>query len=110
MAATFPGVWIFQIVAAPFALGILLVAGTVWRMLEPSLPQTTENPFVIGTFIAAVLLDFVLILGMSLAGFYEGWRIGWLCAKGQAWRQVIGEGPTAKLIHSVKKWLRDRKN
>jgi len=108
MAATFPGVWIFQIVAAPIALGILLLAWLVWRVLEPSLPETTENPFVIGMFIAAVFVDFVLILGMSLAGFYEGWRAGWLCAKGRRWREVISEGPTARLIQSMRQRLKGR--
>jgi hypothetical protein len=108
MAATFPGVWLFQIVAAPFAVTVLLLAGAVWWTLEPNLPETTESPFVIGAFIAAVLVDFVLVLGMSIVGFYEGWRTGWFCAKGRPWREVIGEGPTARLIHSMKKRRKDR--
>jgi hypothetical protein len=106
MAATFPGVWLFQIVAAPFAVGILLLAGTVWRLLEPSQPETTESPIVIGAFLAAILTDCVLILGMSAVGFYEGWRTGWLCAKGRPWREAIGEGPTARLIALARKRLK----
>jgi hypothetical protein len=110
MAATFPGVWIFQIAAAPFVLGILLIAAAIWRILEPNMPQTTDNPFAIGTFFAAVLIDFILVLGMSIIGFYEGWRTGWLCAKGRRWHDVIQEGPTAKLIFSTRNRLKARKD
>jgi hypothetical protein len=110
MAATFPGVWLFQIVVAPFALSILLIAWIVWRGLEPNLPETTENPVVIATFIAAVFIDFLLILGMSVLGFYEGWRTGWSCGKGRPWRDVVRQGPTARLMASATQRLKIRRN
>jgi hypothetical protein len=102
MAATFPAVWLFQILAAPFVVAILLIAALVWRVLQPSLPTTTDNPIVIGTFVAAVLVDFVIVAGMSLLGFCEGWRAGWWRAKGRGWLETIQQGPSAKLIRSLR--------
>jgi hypothetical protein len=102
MAATFPAVWLFQILAAPVVVAILLIAALVWRILQPGLPATTDNPVVIGTFIAAVLVDFVIVAGMSLVGFYEGWRAGWWRARGRGWLETIQQGPSAKLVRSLR--------
>jgi hypothetical protein len=108
MVGTFPAVWLFQIVIAPFAFCILLLAGMMRWFLEPSLPATTENPVVIRIFIAAVLVDVALVLAASVLGFYEGWRAGWRCAMGRSWREAIGDGPSMRLIRLARMRLRER--
>ncbi len=102
MVATFPGVWLFQMVAAPFALGFLLLAHLVWWLVDPGLSQTTENPVVIITSVAAALVSLALVAAMSVMGFYEGWRAGWLRAKGLGWRETVQQGPSARFVHFLR--------
>jgi hypothetical protein len=101
MTGTFPFVFVYQIIALPFIGCILLAAFAFWRILEPAGSTTTDNPFVIVVFIGAILLSGNFFLAISLTGFYEGWRTGWACANGRAIRQVMAEGPTAKLLRRV---------
>jgi hypothetical protein len=98
MAATFPFVFVYQIIAAPIVMCILLVCWGFWRILEPGGAAMTSNPFVIVVFIGGILSSGALILSMSLAGFYEGWRTGWACANGRPIRETMWEGPTARLL------------
>ena len=98
MAATFPFVLAYQIAAAPFVAGLLFVAWAFWKILEPGASTTTQNPFVIVVSIGAALSSFCAVLGMSLAGFYEGWRTGWACGKGLRLRDVLSEAPTLRLL------------
>jgi hypothetical protein len=95
MAATFPFVIAYQILAAPFVAGVLLANFAFWKILEPGNSTTTENPLIIGVSIGAAFLSLSLMLAMSLAGFYEGWRAGWACAKGRRFQEVMWEGPIA---------------
>jgi hypothetical protein len=98
MAATFPAVFVFQIVAAPlavliFGLGLL---GLWW--LGPG-----GDPAVgAGLMLAILAAEFLLIGGMSLLGFYEGWRAGWMVSKGQGLGGVLARGPTARLVRALK--------
>jgi len=103
MVGTFPGVFFFQLVAAPVAFAVLLIAWLVWRLIEPGNSTTTENPIVIGTSIAVVLIDLLVIGGMSLLGFYEGWRAGWQISKGSRWRDAIAHGPSARILRNLRK-------
>jgi len=98
MAGTFPFVLIYQLIAAPIVAVMLCIAFVVWRILEPGGSTVTENPLVIGTSIIAVFVSFGVILIMSLAGFYEGWRIGWAFANGRRFRDVFNDGPTVKVL------------
>jgi hypothetical protein len=98
MAGTFPFVFAYQIIAAPFVAVLLLADLALWKILEPGVSATTQNPLVILVSIAAAFLSFGAMLTMSLAGFYEGWRTGWACAKGRRFQEVLYEGPTVKLI------------
>jgi len=101
MAATFPFVFVYQIIAAPFVACILLAAWEFGRILEPGGSTTTSNPLVIVVFIGGVLLSGSLVLAMSLAAFYEGWRTGWACANGRPIREAMREGPTMRLLRPL---------
>jgi hypothetical protein len=94
MAATFPFVFAYQVAAAPLVAGLLFVAWAFWKILEPGASATTQNPFVIIVSILAALSSICAMLGLSLAGFYEGWRTGWACGKGLKLRDVLSEAPT----------------
>jgi hypothetical protein len=102
MAATFPGVFLFQLVAAPFAFGIILIAWLFGLALVPIQTVVALLSF------SAVVAAFLVMLAMSLAGFYEGWRVGWSFAKGQRLREIAKQGPTARLIRSIRRRLRPR--
>jgi hypothetical protein len=97
MAGTFPGVFLFQLLAAPVVITILLGMHVFWKTLEPGLSTKTENPLVIVGSIIGMYLVLGIMAGMSLAGFCEGWRIGWAWAKGRRFRDVVEEGLLARL-------------
>jgi hypothetical protein len=98
MAGTFPFVFAYQLIGAPFVAALLLAAFAIWKILEPGASTTTQNPLVIAVGISAAFLSFGTMLTMSLAGFYEGWRTGWAYAKGRRFQEVLYEGPTVKLL------------
>jgi hypothetical protein len=98
MAGTFPFVFIYQIIAAPFVAALLLAAFGICNILEPGSSTTTHNPLVIVVSITAALLSFGTMLTMSIAGFYEGWRTGWACADGRRFQGVLYEGYTVRLL------------
>src|SRR6516225_7660046 len=66
MAATFPFVFAYQIVATPFVAGLLFLAWAFWRILDPSASE--QNPFVSLVSLGIALTSLCLMLGMSLAG------------------------------------------
>jgi hypothetical protein len=47
------------------------------------------NPMVIVASIVSVGLVFVIVVTMSLTGFWEGWRVGWAFAAGKDFRSVV---------------------
>jgi hypothetical protein len=98
MARTFPFVFAYQIIAAPFVAASLLMAWAFWKILEPGASSTNQNPFVIVVSIGVALLSLVAMFVASVAGFYEGWRIGWAYGNGRALQEVLYEGPTLKPI------------
>lgn len=72
----------------PFVVAYQIVAGSAFA-------------FVVGLSITAALLSFGLISIMSLAGFYEGWRTGWQCGKGQKITDVLWRNRSTKLLLSL---------
>jgi hypothetical protein len=101
MAGTFPFVFAYQIVAAPFVVAIMLVAWAFGKILEPGSSTPTQNPLLITVSIAMAFLSLGVMVAMSIAGFHEGWRFGWACGKGRPWREVIWEGEAAALLRRV---------
>jgi len=110
MAGTFPFVFAYQVIAAPFVAGILLVVWAFWKILEPGTSTTTENPVIIVVSLGGAFLSFVVMLTMSLAGFYEGWRTGWGFASGRRFQEVIWEGPTVRLLRRLLQKARSRRS
>jgi hypothetical protein len=106
MAGTFPFVFVYQLIAAPIVAALLAAAIGFWKILEHGGSANTENPLVIGTSIIAAITSFGVILVMSLAGFYEGWRVGWAFANGRRVRDVFNEGPTVKLLSHLRRKVR----
>src|SRR5262245_18316651 len=84
MAGTFPGVIAYQILAVPVVLMILVGIRFFWKLLESGDSTVTNNPIVIIVSIGGALIAFVIVLGASLAGFWEGWRAGWSLMMGQS--------------------------
>lgn len=103
MACTFPAVIAFQLAALPLAAIIMGVALLAIRLVDPSNSSETANPAVIGIGLALVVAEFAVFAGASLLGFFEGWRTGWLIAKGQGVRSVISRGPSARLLNAVRR-------
>ena len=108
MAGTFPFVFAYQAIAAPFVAGILLAVWAFWKILEPGTSTTTESPLIIGVSIGGAILFFTVMLSMSPAGFYEGWRTGWACARGRHFQAVMWEGPTTRLLRRLLQKARSR--
>lgn len=77
-----------------------------WRPGEETNPCAacgTTNKFSIGSPVhylderiglALMLVEFAVFAGMSVLGFFGGWRTGWLISSGQA-HSVISRGPSA---------------
>jgi len=103
MACTFPAVIVFQLAALPLAAIIMGVALLAIRLIDPTNSPETSNPAVIGIGLALVLAEFAVFAGMFLLGFFEGWRTGWLVAKGQGVRSVISRGLSARLLNAFKR-------
>jgi ABC-type phosphate transport system permease subunit len=87
IAATFPFVFAYQIMAAPVVLTILLGAFALWRLLEPV--STKKNPVVAGGFFIAIIGSAIIMFVASLAGFADGWRTGWGLARGRPINETL---------------------
>jgi hypothetical protein len=103
MAATFPAVFLFQAVAAPLIVAMVVGAAWLSGILDPASKVThvTTNGLVIAMISGMVLLAFVIMLTVSILGFLEGWLLGWRCAYGERFRDVIRRGPTARLLRPL---------
>jgi hypothetical protein len=102
MACTFPAVIIFQFAALPLAVIIMGVALLAIQLIDPTNGQVTSNPAVVGVSIALVLAEFGVFGGMSLLGFIEGWRTGWLVGGGRDFRSAISTGPSAQVLRRLR--------
>jgi hypothetical protein len=79
MASSFPGVFFFQIVSAPFVILLSLTAIAVSHFFRP--------PDLIILFLAMGMICIPVIA--SLLGFYVGWRAGWEWAAGRSVRRFL---------------------
>jgi hypothetical protein len=82
----------------PIVAGLLFLGWASSKIMDPGASETTQNPFVIVVSLGLALTSFCLMLGMSLAGFYGGWRTGWACGKGLSLRDALSEASTLKLL------------
>jgi hypothetical protein len=80
MAATFPAVFLYQIMAVAVDAVILLSA-----VLAQSL-NTKIGDAVLGWLLLQTVL---VMLVLSLLGFWEGWKVGWACGRGCALRDAL---------------------
>src|ERR1017187_2507775 len=101
MAGTFPAVLLYQALAAPIALTILFAVWLFWKVVEPGPSTVATSGVVIVVSFAGAISAFTVVLAMSLLGFYEGWRIGWGCGKGQRLSEVIDIGASARFLRKL---------
>lgn len=100
MTATFPSVFLFHAVAAPLIAAMIVGVAWLSGFLDPAskVTHTTTNGLVIAMSIGSFLLAFVTMLAVSIIGFLEGWLLGWRCAHGEHFRDVVKRGPTVRLL------------
>jgi hypothetical protein len=103
MAATFPSVFLFQAAIAPLLAAIVIGMAWLSGILDPTSTGThvTTNGLVIAMLIGTAVFVFVTTLTVSIIGFFEGWLLGWRCARGERFRDVIKRGPTARLLRRL---------
>ena len=82
MAGSFPGVFLFQLLAAPVVLILLFFGGIFWLFH----PGDAGKAVLIVTM---VLLMFGVVAAASLLGFYAGWRSAWEFAAGRSVRAFL---------------------
>ena len=83
MAGSFPGVFMFQIIAAPFVALILLPVIGVLQFFHP--------PDFVVVFVSIPFVVFLISIPLiaSLLGFYTGWRLAWELAGGGSVRECL---------------------
>ena len=106
MAFTFPGIIIYQVLAAPAVAALLGTMMLLWKTLEPGPATTTSNPAVIAASIITVVLAFSVVLATSLAGVWEGWRLGWAFAAGESFKSTVRSGILFRIAHRVRSGVR----
>ncbi|HEY2330109.1 MAG TPA: hypothetical protein VGI63_09900 [Verrucomicrobiae bacterium] len=95
MAGSFPGVFLFQLLAAPpFVLFLLVIAG-ISHFFRP--------PDILIIFLALFIISIPAIA--SLLGFYAGWRVAWELAAGRSAREFL---VTDRVLGPVVRFLRRR--
>lgn len=93
MAGSFPGVFLFQLVAAPLTAAILLIIAGISHFFRP--------PDVIIMFLALSISGITAVA--SLLGFYTGWRVAWELAAGRSARQFL---QTDRVLGPMSRFLR----
>jgi hypothetical protein len=88
MAATFPAVFLFQIIAGVVDAVILLLAALI---------ASRHTRIGDAIFPWLLLLTVIVMFVMSVVGFCEGWRVGWACGKGYALGEAVLERPLVRL-------------
>jgi hypothetical protein len=106
MAGTFPVVFLYQAVAAPIALVILSAVALFRKVVEPGGSAQTTSPVVIGVTLTGAFAAFAVVLGMSLLGFHEGWRIGWEVGAGRRLGEAIDRGASTRFLAKVLNTIR----
>jgi len=103
MACTFPAVIAFQLAALPVLAVVLGVGLLVLQVINPSHALASDSPAITGAWLAVALAWFLIFGGASLLGFCEGWRAGWLVARGRSLGGVIAEGPSARIFRALRR-------
>jgi len=76
MTATFPAVFLYQVLGAPIVITILSIAWLIGKATESAaspMAQSWMSDFMI---VALASSAFLVMVGASMFGFVEGWRIG----------------------------------
>jgi hypothetical protein len=63
----------------------------------------TENPLVIAVSVGPGPLSLVAAFSASAAGFYEGWRAGWMYGNGRTLSEILSEVTTLGRIRFLLK-------
>jgi hypothetical protein len=87
MAGSFPGVFLFQLLAAPLAGFILVSIGGIIWIIQPT--DSAETVL----FVLLLLGTVGLIAVASLLGFYAGWRIVWEWTAGRPVQTFLLKDP-----------------
>jgi hypothetical protein len=76
MLASFPGVFLFQVLASPLCVALLFLVAAVFWLLGPdsSLAERLIMP--------AIFSSMILFAAASLCGFYAGWSVAWRVSGG----------------------------
>lgn len=99
MAGSFPGVFLFQFLAAPLVALVLLLMGGIFWLFHPG---DTGSAVLI---VVLALLTLGIVAAASLLGFYAGWRAAWEFAAGRSPRTFFG---TDRLLGPSVRYLRRR--
>ena len=98
MAGSFPGVFLFQILAAPFVASVLLLGGGIFWLFHPGDIGSTVF------MVTVAVLSFGIVAAASLLGFYVGWRIAWEVASGRSPRAFLSGdrllGPCVRFLRN----------
>ncbi len=76
MLASFPGVFLFQVVAFPLCLALVLLVAAVYWLLGP------DSLVADRLMVPALLSSMILFAAASLCGFYAGWSVAWRVSGG----------------------------
>jgi hypothetical protein len=95
MAGSFPGVFLFQFLSAPFLAFVLLTIGGISYFFRP--------PDVINILLALFIIS--IPAAASLLGFYTGWRVAWELAAGRSARAFL---EADRLLGPAVRFLRKR--
>jgi hypothetical protein len=101
MAGTFPFVLAYQIMAAPIVAALLLLAGGVFMIIASPGFLRDGNAIVLGGILLVVITAAGVLFALSVAGFYEGWRVGWAYGSGRTLREVLSEAP---MYRRLQRW------
>jgi hypothetical protein len=104
IVGSFPGVFLFQVLAIPALIVMFAIFWLVLRLLGPldGLAQIVWNVSVIASMLGMFALS-------SAAGFVVGWRVGTRLATGMSFRRAVRASRLLTLMSSrvgfVRRWL-----
>jgi hypothetical protein len=93
MAGTFPGVFVFQLLVLPIVAIFLFAAIGIEKTYRVGFNSDPSNNIKAAIGVPLFLIIFFLMLGASVIGFYDGWRIGWRMGQGKRFREAMIGGP-----------------
>jgi len=106
MAATYPGVVVCQIMAAPVIVVVLGAAWLFWRIVEPGAATTSSSPVVEAVSLVAALFVMCFFCVMSFIGFYQGWRVGWAYGCGGQLSNIVEATAPVRWFRTLLRRLR----